>query len=204
VAHARIIDVAVLKLHPTDRPHSFNARLNPGVPIPPEATEVHGIRNHHVQAKPPFARIAPYLTGLLRDCDLAGYNLVNFDLPVLAREFGRTGRAFSVAGRAVIDVFAIFKKMEPRDLAAAVKLYVGREHKLAHRAAAGVLREEVAQLAALLLLVVRLQGGPRGARARKGAFGHGGTPGEGCAGYSTASRSRRHAILAAASTPPSS
>jgi len=138
VAHARIIDIAVLKVKPGDRPQQFNARLNPQVPIPPDATEVHGIRDYQVKAKPPFARIAPFLTGLLRDCDLAGYNLVNFDLPVLVNEFRRVGREFPLAGRAIIDVFGIFKKMEPRDLSAAVKLYLNRDHKLAHSAVADV------------------------------------------------------------------
>ncbi len=138
VSHARVIDIAVLKLRPNERPQRFNTRLNPQVPIPRDATEVHGIRDRDVQAMPPFARIAPFLTGLLRDSDLAGYNLTNFDLPVLVNEFRRVGREFPLAGRAIIDVFGIFKKMEPRDLGAAVKLYLNRQHALAHNAVADV------------------------------------------------------------------
>ncbi len=136
VSAARIIDLAVLKVRPNDRPQQFAIRLNPGVPIPPDATEVHGIRDRDVQAKPPFARISRHLLGLLRDCDLAGYNLTGFDLPVLAKEFHRVGREFSLAGRAVIDVFHLFKRQEPRDLAAALKFYVNREHHGAHDAKA--------------------------------------------------------------------
>lgn len=138
VTHARIIDIAVLKLRPNDQPQRFTARLNPGVPIPPDATEVHGIRDRDVQAMPTFARIARHLLGLFRDSDLAGYNLTTFDLPVLANEFRRVKREFPLAGRAIIDVFGIFKKMEPRDLSAAVKLYLGRDHRLAHSATADV------------------------------------------------------------------
>jgi DNA polymerase-3 subunit epsilon len=138
VTHARIIDIAVLKLRPNDHPQRFAARLNPGVPIPPDATEVHGIRDKDVKAMPTFARISRHLLGVFRDCDLAGYNLTTFDLPVLVKEFQRVGREFPLAGRSIIDVFGIFKKMEPRDLSAAVKLYLGRDHRLAHSAAADV------------------------------------------------------------------
>jgi DNA polymerase III epsilon subunit-like protein len=67
VAHARITDIAVLKLRPNDRPQRFAARLNPQVPIPSEAAEVHGIRDRDEgdadvrQGLPPPARAVPGL-----------------------------------------------------------------------------------------------------------------------------------------------
>jgi len=80
--------------------------------------------------------IAPGLAHLLEDADLAGFNIRRFDLPILVAEFARTEIEFSVAGRSVLDVQRIYHGREPRDLAAAVKFYCGREHAHAHGALA--------------------------------------------------------------------
>ena len=61
IAEDRIVDIAVLKLLPGGTEEALHSLINPGVPIPPSATEVHGIRDADVQAKPTFAQIAPGL-----------------------------------------------------------------------------------------------------------------------------------------------
>ena len=45
IAEDRIVDIAVLKLLPDGTEEMFHSLINPGVPIPPSATEVHGIRD---------------------------------------------------------------------------------------------------------------------------------------------------------------
>ena len=74
----------------------------------------------------------------LRDADLAGFNVTRFDVPLLDREFRDCGLDLELAGRRVIDALTIFHRMERRDLGAAVKLYLGREHEGAHAAEADV------------------------------------------------------------------
>ncbi len=133
---ARVVEVAALTLRPDARPTLFRARVNPGCPIPPAATAVHRITDHDVRHAPPFPALARPLADLLGGCDLAGFNLVAYDLPLLAHEFARAGVPFPLAGRAVVDVYRLFTRQEPRDLAAAVRFYAGREHTLAHSAAA--------------------------------------------------------------------
>src|SRR5262249_37578711 len=76
---------------------------------------------------------------LLDDCDLCGFNLKRFDLPLLYTEFGRAGCSLPLDGRALIDPQEIFHAYEPRDLAAAVRFYLGREHEDDHTAAGDVL-----------------------------------------------------------------
>src|SRR5262249_44706766 len=73
---------------------------------------------------------------LLRPCDLAGFNVKRFDLPFLLHEFARAGVRFPLGRRAVVDVMQIFHEHERRDLAAAVRHYLGREHRGGHRAGA--------------------------------------------------------------------
>jgi DNA polymerase-3 subunit epsilon len=132
----RIVEVAVLTLLPGGKHEPFHQRLNPGVPIPPTASGVHGITDADVIGAPTFAAVAPELFAALHGSDLAGFGIASFDLPLLAAEFARVGLPFRVAGRRVIDVLALYRRCHPRDLTSAVREYLGREHADAHSAAA--------------------------------------------------------------------
>ena len=67
----RIVEVSVLKLSPGGQLDHRTRRVNPGVPIPPEATAVHGITDDDVADCPAFRAIAPGLARFLDGCDLA-------------------------------------------------------------------------------------------------------------------------------------
>jgi DNA polymerase-3 subunit epsilon len=136
VATDRIVEVAVLRLAPDAQPVRFRSLVDPGVPIPEAAVAIHGIDDATIAGEPRFAEIAPRLSRLLEGCDLAGFNLVGYDLPLLVAEFRRAGVEFAVAGRAVLDAKRIYHRFEPRDLAAAVRHYCGRAHEAAHSALA--------------------------------------------------------------------
>ncbi|WP_406695872.1 exonuclease domain-containing protein [Singulisphaera sp. Ch08] len=135
----RIIEISVLKLFPGGDADHRTRRVNPGVPIPPEATAIHGITDDDVADMPSFRGIAPSLTRFLDGCDLAGFNVLNYDLKLLVAEYNRVGLGFTVAGRKVIDACKIYHGREPRDLTAAFRFYCGLEHEGAHGAAADVL-----------------------------------------------------------------
>lgn len=132
----RIVEVAVLTLLPAARQELFHRRINPGVPIPPAATAIHGIADADVIGAPPFTAVAPELFATLHGSDLAGFGIAGFDLPLLAAEFARCGLPFRVGGRRVIDVLALYRRCHPRDLASAVREYLGRDHMDAHSAVA--------------------------------------------------------------------
>ncbi len=70
----------------------------------------------------------------LAGCDLAGYNILAFDIPLLEEEFLRANDRFDMTGRRVLDAQKIFHKREPRDLSAALRFYAGGEHETAHSA----------------------------------------------------------------------
>src|SRR5690606_31547559 len=74
-----------------------------------------------------------------RGCDLAGYNILNFDVPLLWEEFYRAGIHWDVRDTLILDVANIFKKAQPRTLSAAVRFYLGGEHAGAHNALADVI-----------------------------------------------------------------
>jgi len=134
----RIVEIAVLVLFPDGNTKSFFSRVNPGIPIPPSATAVHGIRDEDVGTAPTMNELAPQLLDLLKGCDLAGFNVRKFDLPLLRNEFARCSMELDMKDRHVIDVQTIFHTKERRDLSAALQLYCGREHAGAHGASADV------------------------------------------------------------------
>lgn len=141
-AKDRIVQIAII---PIDPPGPATTRLvNPGIPIPPEATTVHGITDAHVAAEPLFYNFAKALREILTGADLITFNGRDFDIPMLAEEFARAGIDWEPTGR-MLDTFQLYRHFHPRTLAAAVREYLGREHEGAHdaeadaRAAAAVL-----------------------------------------------------------------
>ncbi len=134
----RIVQISVLRVEPDGSRQVRTRKINPGRPIPPEATAVHGIRDEDVADAPTFRRIAKGLLDLLDGADLAGFNVSRFDIPLLDREFRDCGLSLGLDQRRIVDAMTIFHRMEPRDLSAATKFYLGREHSGAHDAEADV------------------------------------------------------------------
>ncbi len=135
----RIIDLAVIKLHPDGRRETFAFRCHPQRPIPPEATAIHRITDADVAGCPSFQEQAPAVIAALEGCDLAGFGVARFDLPLLAEECARAGFVFNADAVRVLDAQRIYHKQEPRDLTAAVAFYCGGEHVGAHGAEADAL-----------------------------------------------------------------
>ena len=132
----RIVEIACVKIHPDGRREDWERRLNPGIPIPAASTAIHGISDADVASAPRFRDVAAELAAFLAGCDLAGYNIAGFDLPVLRAEFLRAGVAFEVTDRRLVDAQRIFFAREPRHLAAAARFYCQSDHDGAHGALA--------------------------------------------------------------------
>src|SRR5450755_2997973 len=99
----RIVEIACLKILPDGRRESWVRRINPRMPIPPASTAIHGISDSDVAGLAGFVELAPDLAAFLEGCDLAGYNIAGFDLPVLRVEFLRAGIEFDVSTRRLVD-----------------------------------------------------------------------------------------------------
>ncbi len=132
----RIVEIAALRFGPGGALATFEARVNPGVKIPREATRIHGISEADVAGAPAFPEIAHQVLEFFSYADLAGYNVRAFDVPVLLREFALANVPFPLEGRRIVDMQTIYFRKEPRDLAAAVRFFAGREHTGAHSALA--------------------------------------------------------------------
>jgi len=145
----RIVELALIKITPQGDVLERVRRFNPGTPIPPEATAVHGITDEDVAGEAPFCARARSLAEMLEGCDLAGFNVRGFDIAMLVAEFERCGVTLDLEGRRVVDMQNIFHREERRDLSAAARFYLGRDHEEAHTAL-GDIRTSAAVLAAQL------------------------------------------------------
>ena len=118
-ARDRIVELAFVKLTPDGGRETLTKRINPGIPIPPEVTLIHGIRDEDIKDCPQFKHVAHSIFEWMRGCDLGGYNSSKFDLPLLAEELLRVGINVDFTERHMVDVQQIFFKMEARTLSAA-------------------------------------------------------------------------------------
>ncbi len=130
----RIVEISLLKVHPNGKEEIKSRLINPEMPIPPQATAIHGITDDDVKDCPTFKQVAKSLADMLEGCDLAGFNSSRFDVPMLSEEFLRAGVDFDMSKRKFVDVQIIFHKKEQRTLEAAYKFYCDKELQNAHSA----------------------------------------------------------------------
>lgn len=130
----RIVEIAIIKLHPDGSETSYCKRVNPEMPIPAEVSAIHGIYDKDVVNEPTIKDLAQEIMDFIVDSDLGGYNSNKFDIPVLAEELMRAGIEVDFEQRKFVDVQNIFHKMEQRTLSAAYQFYCGQTLENAHSA----------------------------------------------------------------------
>lgn len=120
--------------------HEF---VNPGCVITAGATEVHGISATDVMGCARFDVYAPQIQELIEDAEiLVGFNNISFDSIILDRELmaadqpGLKKDEFGLIIQPEIDLFAVWKNKERRDLITAVGRFAGINLIDAHSATA--------------------------------------------------------------------
>ncbi|MEQ9050052.1 MAG: 3'-5' exonuclease, partial [Marinoscillum sp.] len=136
IANDRIVEMALLKVMPDGTVEEKSRRINPTIPIPLETSLIHGIYDEDVKDEPNFKQVAKSLATWLEGCDLAGFNILKFDVPMLVEEFLRANVDFEVDNRKLVDAQKIFHLMEKRNLSAAYQFYCGKPLENAHSALA--------------------------------------------------------------------
>ena len=109
-AKDRIVEISMVKVMPNGDEVVRTRLINPQMPIPADATAIHGITNDDVKDAPTFAQIAKSLAQFIEGCDFGGFNSNRFDLPVLVEEFMRAEVDVDFKRRKYVDVQNIFHK----------------------------------------------------------------------------------------------
>ncbi|MEL6358420.1 MAG: exonuclease domain-containing protein [Bacteroidota bacterium] len=153
VTHDRIVEIAMIKVMPDGKQLTYEKRINPEIPIPAEVSLVHGIYDEDIKDAPTFKMIAKELVQFLQGCDLAGFNVLRFDIPMLVESFLRAEVDFKMEHRKVVDAQRIFHLMEKRNLTAAYQFYCQKELVGAH----GAMADTAATLAVLEAQIERYE-----------------------------------------------
>ncbi len=154
ISSDRIVEISIVKLMPSGERITKTQRINPQMPIPLESSLIHGIYDADVKDAPTFKDVAKSYAAFLEGCDLAGFNILQFDVPLLVEEFLRVDVDFDPGKKKLVDAQKIFHLMEKRTLGAAYKFYCGKDLVDAHSAEA----DTMATLEVLLAQVEKYEG----------------------------------------------
>jgi DNA polymerase-3 subunit epsilon len=132
-AKDRIIEIAA---YDPVQDRTFESLINPGCPIPPEATAIHKITDEMVADAPSFEEVAKQFTAFCTDdMVLIAHNNDSFDKPFIQNEFQRNNVPFP--SWPFIDSLKFSRKYRPdlpRHSLQHLREYHGIEANNAHRA----------------------------------------------------------------------
>lgn len=132
----RIVQIALIKIYPNGEQEQKSTLINPTIPIPAGATEVHGITDEMVKDAPTFSQIAKSLLEQIGGCDLGGYNSDSFDVPLLIEEFSRASIEYPREGDNInfVDALRFERLLNSHKLTDTYKRYTGKDLEGAHDA----------------------------------------------------------------------
>ena len=134
ISSDKIVELAYIKIWENGRVKQDDMILDPQMKISLEAVAVHGIRNRDIKDKPKFRDRAQELWDVFNGCYYGGFNIINYDLPLLRREFIRVGMDFEYNTKQIIDSREIFLKMVPRTLSTTYEYFCHKKFKEWHTA----------------------------------------------------------------------
>jgi len=134
----RIVRLSYTKYLLNSREISATTLINPEMSIPAEATTVHAITDEMVAGSPNFASQSKALWDIFNNCYYSGYNITRFDLPLLRREFIRSGLDLEYQAENIFDIKTIYSYLEPHTLKRAYKEYCSKDFEAEHNQDASV------------------------------------------------------------------
>jgi DNA polymerase III subunit epsilon len=130
----RLVEVAAVRFRGEVVEAEWSALVDPGVPIPAEATAVHGIGERDVAGRPGAASVLPEFLELIRGAALVAHN-APFDVRVLSRELLAAG--LGLPDNPVLDTCAIPRSLGlpvPNHRLGTLAQTFGVRQRRAHRA----------------------------------------------------------------------
>ena len=147
-----LVEFASLTIFPDGTHARDSLLLNPGIPIPWQASRVHGLIDEDVANEKRFPEIYAKVQSIFNDCIVCGFNSREYDVPVLQSNANRyqLGALNALNQLDVRDVWIAHSRAQ-RGKLSVVAEYYGVQPGTAHRAGGdvettvGVLRAMVQQ-----------------------------------------------------------
>lgn len=137
--HDRIVEFCFIELDAgLDEKGRWSTLVNPGIPMPKEVVEVHGITDEMVADKPPFSTHAPRIQRLVSDATLIAHNH-RFDIGFLHNELRRAGQPGLAVEHPAIDTLHIERQVNSHRLEPMFERYTGQKMEGVHRSEADTL-----------------------------------------------------------------
>jgi DNA polymerase-3 subunit epsilon len=130
----RIVQIACIKIDNDGNQIEKEILINPTIPIPKAASDVHGITDDMVKDAPKFVNVSKAVYSFFEGCDIAGFNSDSFDVPLLMMEFERVGMTFPDWDCVFVDVLKYERLLHSNKLTEVYKRYTGNELDNAHNA----------------------------------------------------------------------
>jgi DNA polymerase-3 subunit epsilon len=127
-----IVELAMVRVQ--DGLVLLHEQFHPGIPIPQAATAVHGISDTDVAHSDPFSLHAREIQAIVDSAVLVGYGSHRYDTIMLDAELRRAGEpGIDLTATPEVDLLRVWTASEPRNLATAVRRFLGHGHEGAHR-----------------------------------------------------------------------
>lgn len=131
----RIVQIAAIKEYPNGVIEEKNVFVNPEIPIPTEASDIHGITNEMVKDAPIFKQLAVGICNWFKDCDISGFNSDSYDVNLMVAEMERAGVSnFLNWEYNLLDVMKLYRNLYPNTLSAIYERLTGEPLENAHDA----------------------------------------------------------------------
>lgn len=130
VQQDRIWQISITKHYPDRDPVRWSQLVNPQMEVPRDAVQEDGVDvddlNRRLKSAPIWATVGPLLAPKIVDVDFGGYNVLNYDLPLIRNEMRRVGVNWDWEANdsKVIDVARIYHIKNPRTLQDCYRRYV--------------------------------------------------------------------------------
>ena len=121
--YARIVRISTIKILPDSTKIFVTNLIKPEVEITPDAYKIHGISMKDLKDEKFFSNYSESIANHMTGCDLVGFGIKRFSLPLLRKEFRKSKTYFSVKSRSVLDLMNIYHKIEPRNYSSAHKRF---------------------------------------------------------------------------------
>ena len=113
VTEDRIFEIALVTFHGGALVDPYAVLVDPIKPLSEASKEKTGIRDEDLRGRPVFQTLAPEIVDRLRDRVIVGYNVLEYDLPLLRAELARVG--LDLPPCQVIDLLVLARGLDLRD-----------------------------------------------------------------------------------------